>query len=587
MHVNGLHFQAALLFDQEAEEELLSVVIHLVVCAIEDPGIPFFLKQLTILGQNLRQADITNTNISEILRIYLTARGQMEVKVMHNCNPPEMLHAKDPRRETMYTPEKIEEYNELLKKTKGYKYADMVKLRPFLCLNPSDKSEIIAFICNELLSNKAIVRQIDNNVENIGKAKKEKWEAEAQLKRLKVIQVKKSRSQNSFSAIEPDHSNHFDEEKDDTMSEVSELDNTNNSSAKKRSATRSKTKKKPAKQQEQDDNEDSNMSHDPIDLAKENAEDEKLSPDELQKKIDKTQRRLLKKRDELAFICNRVRVNDLGQDRFRRRYHHFAFAGGVYVEALESCEPWKLETQGMPHYFDDNRDEVEEKNKMNGQKSEPQDEEMEIDDVENIEQKPHINGNNKENLVKTEADVDEAKEALAKLSSEILVTPKIESKLDLKFLPKVTANGEKLNMFNHTSNLNMTLSPVILNGAVTITPKDQLAHQYNFATNLTEKPWFSILPIGNPIDHQAKLLDDAKDSFFVDTITPQINALEAKLEELKGLDLVKDRTKNCCVEVGGDTKFAKSKCGRHSICRTFETNQRFDSELVSSIGKIS
>ena len=116
-----LKFQAALLYDQEAEEELLSVVIHLVVCAIEDPGIPFFTKQLTILGQNLRQADITNTNISEILRIFLTARGQMEVKVMHNANPPEMLHAKDPRRETMYTPEKIAEYQELLNKTKGYK----------------------------------------------------------------------------------------------------------------------------------------------------------------------------------------------------------------------------------------------------------------------------------------------------------------------------------------------------------------------------------------------------------------------------------------------------------------------------------
>merc|ERR1712158_275623 len=30
--------QAALLYDQEAEEELLSVVIHLVLVAIEDPG---------------------------------------------------------------------------------------------------------------------------------------------------------------------------------------------------------------------------------------------------------------------------------------------------------------------------------------------------------------------------------------------------------------------------------------------------------------------------------------------------------------------------------------------------------------------
>jgi hypothetical protein len=37
------------------QEELLSVMTHLVVCAIEDPGVPNPLKQLTILGQNLRQ----------------------------------------------------------------------------------------------------------------------------------------------------------------------------------------------------------------------------------------------------------------------------------------------------------------------------------------------------------------------------------------------------------------------------------------------------------------------------------------------------------------------------------------------------
>ena len=220
-----------MLYDQEAEEELLSVVIHLVVCAIEDPGIPHFQKQLTILGQNLRQADITNTNISEVLRIYLTARGQAEVKLMHNRIPPEMLHAKDPRRILEDTPENIQDYNDVLKKTKGYKYAQMISDKSFLSLNPTDKSEIISFICNELLSNKAVVRQIDNNVEAIGKTKKEKFESEAQLKRLKMIQVKKSRSQvnNSQSnstlnidTIENHEDTNDNDKLDEVMSEISE-----------------------------------------------------------------------------------------------------------------------------------------------------------------------------------------------------------------------------------------------------------------------------------------------------------------------------------------------------------------------------
>ena len=52
----------------------------------------------------------------------MTARGQAEVKLMHNRNPPEMLHAKDPRRILEDTPENIQDYNDVLKKTKGKWY---------------------------------------------------------------------------------------------------------------------------------------------------------------------------------------------------------------------------------------------------------------------------------------------------------------------------------------------------------------------------------------------------------------------------------------------------------------------------------
>ena len=536
-------FQAAFLYDQEAEEELLSVVIHLVICATEDPGIPFFLKQLTILGQNLRQADITNTNISEILKIYLTARGQAEVKIMHNSNPPEMLHAKDPRRETQYTPEKIEEYNELLKKTRGFKYAQMVQDKSFLCLNPTDKTELVSFICNELLGNKRIMKQIDDNVENVGRVKKDKWEVEAHLKRLKIIQAKKARSQVNLIAPEQvteEVTENGDDTKDD-VSEISEQDTKKGGKNKKKNTRSGKKKVAEVPEEDMETETPHDNTANAVDLQKENAEDEKLTPEELQKKIDKTARKLVKKRDELAFISNRVRVNDLGQDRYRRRYHHFAFAGGIYVEALESAEPWKLETSGMPHFDEDDRSEVREKGseenghevkeesenqseiKSEGDQNDDEEEEMEIDDNEEEV--------NKENV---KDEPDETKEALAKLSNEILVTPKVNAGSDVKFLPKVTANGEKLNMFNHSSSLNMTLSPVVLNGAVTITPKDQ---QSSYPSTISEKPWFSILPLGNPIDHQAKFIEAKENSFCVDSITPQINALEAKLEELRSIDL--------------------------------------------------
>ena len=77
------NLQLALLNDEEAEEELLSVMTHLLVCAIEDPGIPNPARHTTLLGQSLRQADITHTNLSEILRIYLYANATGEVKALY------------------------------------------------------------------------------------------------------------------------------------------------------------------------------------------------------------------------------------------------------------------------------------------------------------------------------------------------------------------------------------------------------------------------------------------------------------------------------------------------------------------------
>merc|ERR1712106_1123997 len=55
--------QLSLLNDNESEEELLSVLSHLLVCAIEDPGIPAPQRHTTILGQTLNRADITHANI--------------------------------------------------------------------------------------------------------------------------------------------------------------------------------------------------------------------------------------------------------------------------------------------------------------------------------------------------------------------------------------------------------------------------------------------------------------------------------------------------------------------------------------------
>ncbi|CAG2177670.1 unnamed protein product [Oppiella nova] len=55
---------ALLNIDDSAEDELLSIIHHLLVCAIEDPGLPANIT--TVMGQKLKDAPITNYNITEI-----------------------------------------------------------------------------------------------------------------------------------------------------------------------------------------------------------------------------------------------------------------------------------------------------------------------------------------------------------------------------------------------------------------------------------------------------------------------------------------------------------------------------------------
>ena len=126
-------FQAALLNeDTETEEELLSIMSHLVVCAIEDPGVPMPLKTLTILGQNLRQADITNTNLSEILRIFIQARAMAEIKLFHGLLPPEPKDRKEAIQDLFINAD--EAYIKLLEENKTFQLSKHLKQKTFLLL---------------------------------------------------------------------------------------------------------------------------------------------------------------------------------------------------------------------------------------------------------------------------------------------------------------------------------------------------------------------------------------------------------------------------------------------------------------------
>lgn len=52
-------------------------------------------------------------------------------------------------------------YYELLHENPTWRMSDSLKDRPFLALNPTEKAAMLAFLCNELLQNKAVIRQIE------------------------------------------------------------------------------------------------------------------------------------------------------------------------------------------------------------------------------------------------------------------------------------------------------------------------------------------------------------------------------------------------------------------------------------------
>ena len=124
------------------------------------------------------------------------------------------------------------------------------------------------------------------------------------------------------------------------------------------------------------------------------------------------------------------------------------------MEGLESAEPWKLATRGLKDSDDEKLASKEAWNTNDTEKmNSPPAKKLKLEDPVKLE------GENKENIIGQALAVstptadksrNETEEALRKLGSDIMVTPKSEIKSESKLAPRVTPNGDRLNMFNHS-----------------------------------------------------------------------------------------------------------------------------------------
>ncbi|XP_043468937.1 bromodomain adjacent to zinc finger domain protein 2B-like isoform X18 [Leptopilina heterotoma] len=516
--------QMALLNDEEAEEEMLSVMTHLLVCAIEDPGIPQPARHTTGLGQSLRQADITHANISEVLRIYLYANATGEVKALTGvCLERERDkkfadHHQNGADYAFTCSGKNAQFYEHLHNNETWKMSERLRDKPFLALNSTHKAQMLAFLCNELLQNKAVIKQIEGSLETVAQLKKERFVLDTKIRKLRQLHSRKVRME-AVGVI-------VNKTGDTITIEKKEMDEEGNTTS---SAV--ETTSTPEEIHHEDEVED--MSENESEGTQpEEEEDKNLSGEELGKKLDKLLKQSEEQLQKLNGSSKQLRAHVFGQDRYWRRYWELPCAGGIFVEAMESAEPEILDLQaeldekyknmpieektevkqeevktGTENRENEAPNEVKEERAVNVHKEEnlkPLDEKtkFDIDDV-NCKKEEKINcnaENSKHSLDDSKSDVDtsmtdaktnvtseeikeeteikmdvDVKEEDVKKEKNDAISPKPIVKMMEDKIVEAIPNGDK---FNHVNNLH--------NG------KDVNGTFISGGSN--EPNWFSILP---------------------------------------------------------------------------------------------
>ena len=314
--------QLALLnMDDSSEESLLNILQHLLVCAIEDPGLP--VNMTTVMGQKLKDVQINTFNLSEILRLY------MQSFVLH--------------RKSAATGQE----GNIVKCLSGNK--------PFLSLCPTLKAEILAYLSNELLCNQAIVKQMEDNIETIASLRKDKWVVDCDLRKFKGIKAKREKKAEEEANKEKAKEEKQDKEGSQESSEV-------------KVASKDGEEDVSVKKIEDDSDHESGAEDNPLPINLNDQDEEpEMSNEEIDKKIDKLSRQCTLVTNKLNKAVNGCRVTSLGQDRYRRRYWALPASGAVFVEGMESTEPEELENNEIA---DEDMDETSICEDTNSQKME-------------------------------------------------------------------------------------------------------------------------------------------------------------------------------------------------------------------------
>lgn len=486
--------QLALQNDEEAEEEMLSVMTHLLVCAIEDPGIPQPARHTTGLGQSLRQADITHANISEVLRIYLYANATGEVKTLtglclererdkkfadHHQNGSDFSSSSG----------KNSQFYEHLHNNETWKMSERLRNKPFLALNPTHKAQMLGFLCNELLQNKAVIRQIEGSLETVAHLKKERFLLDMKIRKLRQLHLRKIRMEAVGVIInKTGDTMTIENKKDVNDGNENELTTTTNVDV---NTTTTTTEEQSTHHHHEEEVED--MSENESEGTQpEEEEDRNLSGEELGKKLEKLLKQSEEELQKLNSSSKQLRAHVFGQDRYWRRYWELPSAGGIFVESMESAEPEILDFQAeLDKKWKDKEPEMI--------KTEPKfDEKIDNNCKENttdIEDNEILDNDNKIKNKLTENKIDETDDKMTAIKPEEIDDNKKDEIIEIDKKPELDSESMKESCeikINNSIKIEDEINETLENGDHNnLTNGKEINGCFD---NNVEVPWFSILP---------------------------------------------------------------------------------------------
>ncbi|VDK83196.1 unnamed protein product, partial [Litomosoides sigmodontis] len=250
---------------------LTKVLLQLV---LEYPGLPSGIAGRTPLGQALKDVGVHRENYSELLKMFLLSRDE-----------------------------------------EGKKLGAKLECCSFECLDPDSKALILAFLCNELLYCRNVVRDIESNMEEMTRLKGEKWLREGKSRALRAVQTRKRTALRRLrhDIRDDDASSSRAGTPGSEPSDISE----EVESALQPSRLKALT---PGLGQ--------------CDVLTE--EEEAMTVDELDEYIGKLNSEAEELRERHNTLINRVRIQPIGQDRFHRFYWVLPRLGVPLVESIAS-----------------------------------------------------------------------------------------------------------------------------------------------------------------------------------------------------------------------------------------------------------